>query len=154
MRLELFACQSFSFSREPRLTHGRSMPPTPLLQFGTESGSECNSRILREKLGWEGLLMDGGYANATINLNQEFITPGNINKLFNKYNVPGEDGAQFHPCLSVRLHSSSFLFIHVILSGFTALHRTSLPARMPYMLCIKQAPWHTFPMPAPPCTCR
>ncbi len=60
-----------------------------LLQFGTESGSECNTRLLRER-GWQGLLMDGGYDDAAIGLHEEFITPENINQLFDKYKVPSE----------------------------------------------------------------
>lgn len=58
------------------------------VEFGVESGSECNTRILREKYGWNGLQMDGGNQNNAINLHQEFITKENINELFKKYNVP------------------------------------------------------------------
>ena len=58
------------------------------VEFGTENGKECNTRILREKFGWKGLLMDGSYENKKINLNKEFITAENIEKLFKKYKVP------------------------------------------------------------------
>jgi len=58
------------------------------VEFGTENGNECNTRILREKFGWRGLLMDGSYENKKINLNKEFITAENIEKLFEKYKVP------------------------------------------------------------------
>lgn len=44
-------------------------------QFGTQDGSERNTRFLHERLGWDGLLMDGGFENPAINLQREFITP-------------------------------------------------------------------------------
>jgi hypothetical protein len=58
------------------------------VEFGTEDGMECNTRILRERYHWNGLLMDGGHQNDAINLNKEFITAENINDLFRKHNVP------------------------------------------------------------------
>jgi hypothetical protein len=60
------------------------------VEFGVENGAECNTRYLREKYGWNGLLMDGGYENKKINLRREFITAENINQLFSKYQVPKE----------------------------------------------------------------
>lgn len=60
------------------------------VEFGVEDGKECNTRFLRERFGWQGLLMDGGYADERINLKKEFITAENINQLFEKYNVPEE----------------------------------------------------------------
>jgi hypothetical protein len=47
------------------------------VQFGTQSGSERNSRALQELLGWRGLLMDGKYNKPAINLHKEFVTPVN-----------------------------------------------------------------------------
>jgi hypothetical protein len=58
------------------------------VEFGVESGFECNTRILREKYGWQGLQMDGGFQNDAINLRQEFIMKENVVDLFKKYNVP------------------------------------------------------------------
>ena len=58
------------------------------VEFGTEDGMECNTRLLRERYGWHGLLMDGGHENPDINLNKEFITAANINDLFKKHGVP------------------------------------------------------------------
>ena len=58
------------------------------VEFGTESGAECNTRFLREKYGWMGLMMDGKYENHAINLQREFITAENINFLFVKYSIP------------------------------------------------------------------
>jgi hypothetical protein len=60
------------------------------VEFGTEDGSECNSRLLRTAYGWGGLLMDGGNENLGINLHKEFITASNINDLFAKHGVPAE----------------------------------------------------------------
>ena len=61
------------------------------VEFGVESGMECNTRALREN-GWSGLLMDGGHDNPSINLHKEFITAENINDLFAKYYVPEHFG--------------------------------------------------------------
>jgi hypothetical protein len=60
------------------------------VEFGVENGDECNTRHLREALGWQGLMMDGRYHNPAINLQQEWITAENIQELFAKYNVPEE----------------------------------------------------------------
>jgi hypothetical protein len=63
------------------------------VEFGTESGSECNTRILRESYHelkikeWKGLLMDGRHENHQINLHQEMITPDNIVALLEKHGV-------------------------------------------------------------------
>ena len=58
------------------------------VEFGASDGNECNTRILKEKYNWNGLLMDGNYENISINLKKEFITKENIVNLFQKYNVP------------------------------------------------------------------
>jgi len=60
------------------------------VEFGVENGFECNTRFIREYLGWYGLMMDGRYSNPLLNLHQEFITAENINDLFEKYHVPEE----------------------------------------------------------------
>ena len=64
--------------------------PGYFVEFGVEDGYECNTRFLREQFGWNGLLMDGGHKNETINLQQEFITAEVINNLFDNHNVPRE----------------------------------------------------------------
>ena len=58
------------------------------VEFGVENGTQCNTRILREMYGWNGLQMDGSNENSNINLKKEFITKENIVELFKKYNVP------------------------------------------------------------------
>ncbi len=61
------------------------------VEFGAGQGHDCsNTKYLREKFGWTGLLMDGGYADPSINLHKEFITAENICDLFKKYGVPYE----------------------------------------------------------------
>lgn len=60
------------------------------VEFGVESGQECNTRYLREHTGFHGLMMDGGHENHGIGLYQEFVTAENINDLFKKYYVPHE----------------------------------------------------------------
>jgi hypothetical protein len=60
------------------------------VEFGVGDGSERNSRLLAERHGWHGLLMDGGFDDPRINLHREFITAENINDLFAKYGVPEE----------------------------------------------------------------
>jgi len=59
------------------------------IEFGGYDGYLCsNVRYLREFLGWDGLLMDGGFEDLAINLQREFITAENINDLFEKYRIP------------------------------------------------------------------
>ena len=57
------------------------------VEFGVEHGEECNSRILREYFGFQGLMMDGDNENEGINLRKEFITESNVLDLFAKYKV-------------------------------------------------------------------
>ena len=58
------------------------------VEFGVENGVQCNTRILREALGFKGLSMDGGNANSRIDLFEEFVLESNILDLFRKYQVP------------------------------------------------------------------
>lgn len=60
------------------------------VEFGTQDGQECNTRLLRETQGWSGLLMDGSHDNASINLHQEWVTAENIMSLLSKYAVGRE----------------------------------------------------------------
>ncbi len=57
------------------------------VEFGVQTGTQCNTRYLREEKGWTGLLMDDGVENPKF-IKKEFITAENINDLFKKYNVP------------------------------------------------------------------
>jgi len=58
------------------------------VEFGASDGVECNSRILRERLHFTGLSMDGGFSDPSIGLHQEFVTERNVLSLFAKYQVP------------------------------------------------------------------
>jgi hypothetical protein len=70
------------------LIYGNDKNNKYYVEFGVENGMECNTRILREKYNWNGLLMDGSNENTNINLQKEFLTKENIINLFKKYNVP------------------------------------------------------------------
>jgi hypothetical protein len=62
--------------------------PPRYVEFGVENGQQCNTRFLREQLGWRGLMMDGGNENPNISLHREIITSRNINDLLAKYDTP------------------------------------------------------------------
>jgi hypothetical protein len=83
------------------------------VEFGVENGRECNTRILRERYNWNGLQMDGGNENESINLRKEFITKENIVELFRKYNVP-----QNINVLSVDIDFNDFYCLKEILSNY------------------------------------
>lgn len=83
------------------------------VEFGTEDASECNTRLLREKHQWQGLLLDGSNENLAINLRKEFITAENITKLFIKYNVPKE-----FDLLSIDIDFNDFYVWHAISSTY------------------------------------
>jgi FkbM family methyltransferase len=84
------------------------------VEFGTQNGDECNTRILREHYGWKGLLMDGSYCNESINLKKEFITRENIQSLFKKYSVPSEFNL-----LSIDIDFNDFYVLHKILEKYS-----------------------------------
>merc|ERR1719215_956526 len=54
-------------------------------EFGSETGIQVNTRILRDLYGWHGHLLDGSNENPDIPLHQEFFTPSNIVSLLEKY---------------------------------------------------------------------
>ncbi|CAF2148687.1 unnamed protein product [Rotaria magnacalcarata] len=62
--------------------------PPRFVEFGVQNGKQCNTRFLREHLGWQGLMMDVNNVNLTINLRREMISPKNINDLLAKYDTP------------------------------------------------------------------
>lgn len=57
------------------------------VELGTESGEECNTRLLRER-GWSGLMIDCDHEDDAIQLRRELITAENVNDVFAKYDVP------------------------------------------------------------------
>jgi hypothetical protein len=61
------------------------------VEFGTENGDECNTRLLWERYGWDGVLLDGGgKAKDGRVIHNHFISAENIVDLFKKYKVPKE----------------------------------------------------------------
>jgi hypothetical protein len=84
------------------------------VEFGCQNGNECNTRILREKHNWNGLLMDGFNENNSINLKKEFITRENINDLFEKYNVPKKINL-----LSIDIDFNDFYILHKIIEKYS-----------------------------------
>jgi hypothetical protein len=57
------------------------------VEFGVESGAECNTRRLREA-GWSGVMMDYAADDPAIRLYRAFITAENVNDLFLAHGVP------------------------------------------------------------------
>ncbi len=96
------------------LLYGKDCFEKFYVEFGVESGYECNTRILRENYGWNGLLMDGNHSNPHINLFQEFITRENIVGLFEKYKCP-----KLIHLLSVDIDGNDFYCLHEILKHYT-----------------------------------
>lgn len=82
------------------------------VEFGVEDGTECNTRLLREK-GWTGLMLDGSNENLKINLRKEFIDASNIVSLFEKYNTPSK-----FDLLSVDIDYNDFYVLHKILEKY------------------------------------
>lgn len=85
------------------------------VEFGVESCVECNSRYLRENLGWDvkkSLLLDGGNDNPDINLKKVIFWPDNILELFTSFHVK----KQFD-FLSVDTDSYDFFMLEAILEG-------------------------------------
>ncbi|CAF3474217.1 unnamed protein product [Rotaria sp. Silwood1] len=62
--------------------------PPRFVELGVENSQQCNTRFLREYLGWQGLMMNGGNENLAVNLHREKISPKNINDLLAKYKTP------------------------------------------------------------------
>jgi len=59
------------------------------VEFGVQTGLECNTRYLIERKGWDCLQMDSG-SPLPPGIRQEWITAENIESLFRKYEVPGK----------------------------------------------------------------
>jgi len=57
------------------------------VEFGVDDGRVCNTKYLKEKKSWNGLMMDCK-EDRPIYIKKEFVTAENINDLFEKYQVP------------------------------------------------------------------
>jgi hypothetical protein len=62
------------------------------VEFGVQTGIECNTRFLRENYNWSGLMMDGGTEQPEIGLYREMVHPDNVVFLFEKYGVKKKFG--------------------------------------------------------------
>jgi hypothetical protein len=82
------------------------------VEFGVQDGSECSTRILREKLNFTGLMMDGSHSNEATNLKQEFIKESNTADLFIKYKVP-----TYFDVLSIDIDTFDFWVLERLLSS-------------------------------------
>jgi hypothetical protein len=89
------------------------------VEFGVEDGSECNSRLLKEKK-WSGIWMDIDGFPDTHKINKtknkfykQYIYADNILPLFSKYNVP--KNLDF---LSVDIDYNDFYVLHKILTKY------------------------------------
>ena len=85
------------------------------MEFGVEDCTECNSRYLREKKGWnvkDSLLMDGGNENPDIRLEKVIFWPDNIVQLFKNFNVKNS-----FDLLSVDTDSYDFFMLEAILEA-------------------------------------
>ena len=60
------------------------------VEIGTQDGSECNTRYLRENLNWQGIQFDAKYENSLINLKKHMVTRENIIDIFKSYNIPAK----------------------------------------------------------------
>ena len=80
------------------------------VEMGTQTGKACNSRYLREKLGWSGIMMDGGFENLKIGLHKEFLDAENIVGLFQKYRVP-----KYFDLLSIDIDGQDYYVLQSIM---------------------------------------
>jgi hypothetical protein len=78
-----------------------------------EGGSGANTFELY-KQGWRGLLLDGGFENATINLHKTWISPDTIVDTLRKYDVPKE-----FDLLSNDLDSADLWVLRSVLSAYS-----------------------------------
>jgi hypothetical protein len=84
------------------------------VEFGAENGIQCNTRALREKKGFTGLLFDMFCENQQINLFKHTITTDNVIDIFTKYNIPVN-----MDLLSVDIDSHDFYVLEKILCHYS-----------------------------------
>ena len=66
------------------------VPPKARLyvEIGTQTAHECNTRLLRQKWNWSGLMLDDDEENAYVNLQRATVGPWNINALLGLAGMP------------------------------------------------------------------
>jgi hypothetical protein len=124
MDLEKFEHKIYSQNGEDGITmklieliYGDNATNKFYVEFGVETGIECNTKVLRELYKWNGLQMDGGNEDISINLRKEFVKKDNIIELFKKYQVP-----EHINLLSVDIDFNDFYCLKEIL----AVHRCDI----------------------------
>ena len=84
------------------------------IEIGTQSGIECNTRYLREFLGWSGLMFDSDYEDHKIGLFKHAVTVENVVALFKKYRVK-----HFFDLLSIDIDLNTFwVLLHILKGGY------------------------------------
>lgn len=58
------------------------------VEVGTQSGDQCNTRYLRVRYGFTGLMLDDNFQHEGLNQHRHLVTPGNVVELFERYGVP------------------------------------------------------------------
>lgn len=84
------------------------------VEIGVGDGTECNTRNLRERYDWCGLMLDGGWSNPEINLHQYFLTKDNVVDLMEGHKVP----KQFE-LLSIDIDYNDFYLLYEIIKNYT-----------------------------------
>jgi hypothetical protein len=100
-----------------------SLAPDFFVEFGVESGLECNCRFLYEA-GWKGLMIEGNetsysqlrnnYDVFNVRTVHSFITKDNIVEIFKKNNVPNDFGL-----LSIDIDGNDYWVLKEILKEYT-----------------------------------
>ena len=82
------------------------------VEIGVENGEECNTRVLREWSGWDGIMIDGEYGNPEINLLKEYVYEESIVKRLRELNVTIEPDL-----MSMDIDSQDWYVVRSILEG-------------------------------------
>jgi hypothetical protein len=83
------------------------------VEFGARDGVlDSNTWFLRERLGWNGLLLDCLFENKDINLHKRTLTKDNIVNTFKEFNVPNE-----FDFLNIDIDGNDYWLLKSILEG-------------------------------------
>jgi hypothetical protein len=88
------------------------------VEFGSEDGSEVNSRLLWEQDGWRATLLDGGFENTSLHPNaslfRHFVTRENIVEILEQRLVPASPDL-----LSIDIDFNDFWVLDRLLCAFS-----------------------------------
>ena len=82
------------------------------VEIGVETGEECNTRVLREWGGWDGIMIDGEYGNPGTNMIKEYAYEETIAKRLIELNVPIEADL-----MSMDIDSQDWYVVRGIMEG-------------------------------------